>query len=153
MEIIKYSIEIENSLPVMVREETATYDTAAFSSPKEIADMLNTVFRLGNKAEEHVYLIGLNVKNQLVGVFEVSHGAVSMSQCNNREIFLRLLLCNAASFILAHNHPSGCEKPSNADIKVAEEVLHASQLMGVTFLDNLIVAKGAYFSFKENGRL
>ena len=56
---------------------------------------------------------------------------------------------NAAN-IVAHNHPSGDPTPSDDDIGFTTKIHEAGEVMGITMLDHLIVAKQGYFSFRDN---
>lgn len=151
MRITTYRTELdENKHNVLVKENSCNYPTCTFNNPQAAAEMLNDVFRLNKQAEEHLYMIALNTKGKLLGVFEISHGAVNYSVCNPREIFIRGLLCGASGIILAHNHPSGDITPSKEDIAIHKRIKEAGQLIGIELLDNIIVGDG-YLSFKANG--
>ena len=151
MRITTYRTEIsEDQHNILVKENSCNYPVEFLSSPQAISEMLNTVFRLNKQAEEYVYMIALNTKCKPLGVFEISHGAVSQSICNPREIFIKALLCGAAGIILAHNHPSGDVTPSKDDATVYQRIKEAGKIIGVDLLDNLVIGNG-YFSFKENG--
>lgn len=152
MRITIYRTELdENRHNVLVKEKAVNYTSESINSPQSVIDMLNTVFRLNRQAEEHVYMIALNTKGKVLGVFEISHGAVSQSFCGSREIFISALLCGASGIILAHNHPSGDVTPSKEDVRVYQRIKEAGELIGVNLLDNIIVGD-TYFSFTEQGK-
>jgi DNA repair protein RadC len=50
---------------------------------------------------------------------------------------------------MAHNHPSGCADPSTAERRVTGVMREATELVGLTLLDHLIVADTGYYSFRE----
>lgn len=54
-----------------------------------------------------------------------------------------------ASIILCHNHPSGSEKPSQADINMTENLKDACKLMDIPLLDHIIVGQNRYYSFAD----
>ena len=113
--------------------------------------MLNAIYHLCVKTKEYLYLIGLDAASVPVGIFEVSHGGIDSSFSNPREIFQRLLFCNAASFVLAHNHPSGSVRPSISDLDNFKRIHEASKIMGVSMVDFMIIGSlGCYHSFNEN---
>ena len=68
-----------------------------------------------------------------------------------REIVKAALAHNAASVILAHNHPSGHAEPSAADISMTRQLKDALALVGTTVLDHLVVAGSRIVSFAEKG--
>lgn len=152
MDITTYITELsQEGHNMLVKENSYAYAKDCLKNPLEVAEMLNTVFRLNKKAEEHGYMIAMNTKSKVLGVFEVSHGTVDLSIVNPREIFIRALLCGAQGIILAHNHPSGDVTPSEEDRAVYERIKKAGKLLGIQVHDNIIVGNG-YFSFAEIGK-
>ena len=82
-------------------------------------------------------MVALDTKSNILGVFELSHGSVNGSICNNREIFMKALICEASGIILAHNHPSGDVTPSEHDISTARNVAKAGKMIGAKLIDYL----------------
>ena len=123
MEIVKYGVEIADSkLNVLVKESAFDYGSEFLNKPSVIVDMLNAVFHVERQAEEHVWMLAMNNSCEVLGVFEVCHGSVSESNVHMREIFVRLCLCGATGFILAHNHPGNSLVASEPDIRLTERV-------------------------------
>jgi DNA repair protein RadC len=70
-----------------------------------------------------------------------------------REVVKQALAWNAASVILAHNHPSGVAEPSQADRWLTDQLKAALGLVDVKVLDHFIVAGREGLSFAERGWL
>lgn len=70
-----------------------------------------------------------------------------------REIVKAALFHNAASVILAHNHPSGSPEPSTADRSITQTLKQALALVDVRVLDHFVVAGTKLYSFAEKGLL
>jgi DNA repair protein RadC len=69
-------------------------------------------------------------------------------------VFKAAVLANAASLIIAHNHPSGDPTPSWADHEMLHRLAGAGALLGIRVLDYIIVGTGgAYWSAQEAGRM
>ena len=92
-------------------------------------------------------MLVLDIKNNVRGAFEVSRGGLNASIVHPREIFKRALLLNAASIILAHNHPSGDTTPSREDINITKRLVEGGKILGIEVLDHIIVGDN-YMSFK-----
>lgn len=151
MRITKYRTELdENRHNVLVKESATNYNTDNLNNPELIVNVLNDCFSMNRLAEEHLYLIALDTKNKAVGVFEVSHGTVNTTLVNPREIFIRLLLVGASSFVISHNHPSGDCTPSKEDVQITRRLKECADMMGIMLLDHIIVGDG-YSSLKESG--
>lgn len=149
MRITSYSVELNGKLSMLVKENAINYKTAKLNRADLIVDMMNEVFRLKYKAEEHLYLLTMDTKCNVVGVFLLSKGSVDRTIIAPRDIFVRLCLCGASRFVLIHNHPSGDTEPSKEDLQTSKRLEECSKLMGVDILDNIIVGDN-YYSFKEN---
>jgi len=68
-----------------------------------------------------------------------------------REVFNPAILTNTASIILAHNHPSGELQPSDADLRMHEQLTEAGKILGLRVLDHVIVTRKGHYSFQEAG--
>ena len=55
------------------------------------------------------------------------------------EIFREAFKVNADAIIVAHNHPSGDPTPSKADLQLTTTLQSAANLLGIKFLDHLIL--------------
>lgn len=123
------------------------------SLPKinSVEDILAQVVYLREKTREHLMTLFLNARNELISKKPMFIGTINASLIHPREIFQEALKQNACSVILAHNHPSGDNEPSEEDLGVTKRIIEAGKLMGVDVLDHIIIAKGkSPYSFKEN---
>lgn len=110
---------------------------------------------LGAVDREHLVVLLLDQKHQVIGLNTVSVGSLTASIAHPREILKPAILANAASFVLAHNHPSGVPTPSAEDRTLTRRLAAAGQLLGMALLDHVIVGDGTadYYSFAEHGEL
>lgn len=154
MRINIYALKLNSDrIVTIVKERGINYQDIELKMPNVVSDMLNNVFDANNLAEEHCWLIGTNSELKPLGMFEISHGSFNMSVMNPREIFTRLCLIGASSFILAHNHPSGNSIPSSEDIKTTKRIKEAGILMGINLLDHVVIGEDVNFSFCTSGLL
>jgi DNA repair protein RadC len=152
MRVTSYSVELKGKLSVLVKESAVNYDDVLLNNAHTIAEMMNAVYRLNQKAEEYVYILALDTKCNLVGVFLLTKGTADRSLVGPREIFVRLFLCGANCFVMVHNHPSGDPTPSTEDLNITKKIKECSNLIGVHFLDHIIVGD-TYCSLSEKGIL
>jgi len=64
----------------------------------------------------------LNRSNKVIGITTISTGGSAGMVTNIRIIFLIAIKGNATSIILAHNHPSGETKPSEAGSRITQKI-------------------------------
>jgi len=63
------------------------------------------------------------------------------------------ILANAASVIVAHNHPSGEQHPSEADISVTAKLKESGRILGIPLEDHVVIGRDAFTSFRQEGLL
>lgn len=123
-------------------------------TPKKVAEFFQKEFRMDDLAEEYVYILGVNQASRGLGVFELTHGTANRNMVSARDIFIKLCLTGATSFLLVHNHPGGSTFPSRGDMETTRLLANAGQLMDIPLIDHLILAHGgAYLSMREAGLL
>jgi len=100
---------------------------------------------------EEFKILLLNRGNRCIGISDISVGGSTACIVDPKQIFMVALKANACQIILAHNHPSGSLKPSNADIQITKKVLAGGSLLDIEVLDHLIVTKDGFYSFASEG--
>ena len=148
IQIAKYKLEL-------VKESNTRYDfeSKKVNSPEEAYLIAKEVFKMEVQCEEIFGVLTLDTKNNVIGVFEVSHGSLNSSIVHPREVFKRAILNNASSILLVHNHPSGETQPSHEDITLTNRLVEAGNILGVKIIDHIIIGENRYLSFKEENLL
>lgn len=124
---------------------------SVLTSPQQVRDYLRLT--LANLPHEVFVAVFLNAQNQVIVVEELFRGTLNQTSVYPREVVKRALACNAASVILAHNHPGGGVGASVADKALTQSLVDALRLIDVRVLDHFIVSPGASMSFAEQGLL
>ena len=109
--------------------------------------------QLAHLPYESFRVLFLDVRHCLISSEELFRGTLTHANVYPREVVRSALRHNAASVILAHNHPSGIAKPSPNDHELTELLCNALGLMEVRVVDHLIVAGRCFYSFAEHGEL
>lgn len=135
----------------LVKESSVTYNLEKpIVNPATAAEIINQVFDLENQPNEIFAILCLNTKNKVAGAHIISQGSLSASIVHPREVFKAAILNNAASIILAHNHPSGDPEPSREDIETTKRLVEAGEILGIRVLDHVIIGE-QYLSMKGEG--
>lgn len=103
--------------------------------------------------QEHFIILMLNTKNKIIKEETIAIGTLDSTIIHPREIFKDAIKESASSIILVHNHPSGDPAPSEDDIRITKELIHAGDILNMPVLDHIIIGKGKYWSWIENGKL
>jgi len=102
---------------------------------------------------EQFKVLLLNRANKAIGIFEASTGSVTGTVADPKLIFASAIKANACGLIIAHNHPSGNLKPSQADIDLTRKIREGGKLLEIPLLDHIIITTESYFSFADEGLL
>ena len=102
---------------------------------------------------EQFKVLLLNRANKVLGIYEVSTGGVSGTVADPKLVFAAAIKANASAMILAHNHPSGQVKPSQADIDLTKKLVGGGKLLEIPVLDHIIVTSEGYHSLADEGLL
>jgi len=111
------------------------------------------VAQLRDRPYEVFCCLFLDNRHRLIAFEEIFRGTIDSASVHPREVIRQALTHNAASVIVAHNHPSGAIEPSQADECVTRRLKDAVALVDVRLLDHFIVGDGHCFSFAEHGML
>lgn len=113
-------------------------------------DIIPYVQNYAIKSQEHFITVCLSGANEILNIKVNSVGTVNRTVVHPREIFTEAIRHKASAIIVCHNHPSGNCRPSPEDIETTKRLYEASQILGISLLDHIIINKTSYFSFMEN---
>ena len=102
---------------------------------------------------EDFWVITLGPSHHVLGLKKLFIGTVDSCFFHPRDLFRAILEKNASGFIVAHNHPSNCLTPSEEDIQVTLQIQKASYLIGVHFIDHIILCRKNFLSLASSGYL
>jgi DNA repair protein RadC len=123
----------------------------SLNSPQSVKQYLQLL--LANRAYESFAVLFLDVKNRLISLEELFRGTLTHTSVYPREVVKAALAHNAASIIIAHNHPSGAPEPSAADHTLTQALKQALGLVDIRILDHFVVAGRQVYSFAEHGQI
>lgn len=109
--------------------------------------------QLRDKPYEVFAVMFLDARHQLIAFKELFRGTINGASVSIREVIKEAMQYNAASLIVAHNHPSGIADPSAADKHLTQSLSEALSLVDVKLLDHIIVGESECRSFAEQGLL
>ena len=107
--------------------------------------------QIGDLPHEEFWVLYLNNHNKMMRSVCISKGGITGTVVDIRQIFNIALREQATSIILAHNHPSGNIKPSQADLNLTKKIAEAGKVLDIAVLDHLIITEKAYYSFRDEG--
>lgn len=121
------------------------------NSPEDVANLV--AGEMGTLDQEHLRVILLNTRNEVVATDEVYVGNVNSSVVRPAEVFRPAVRNNATGIIVVHNHPSGDPTPSQEDIEITRELAASGKMLGVEVLDHLVIGSGNRYVSMQESRL
>jgi len=144
-----------NEIKVSYCERLGVIDSAPLTNSGQVAQLLYQNWDKDTIGLQETFkVLLLNNANKVKGTYQASTGGLTGTLVDIRLLFAVALKTVSANLILAHNHPSGNQKPSNADEKLTKKIQRAAELFDIKVLDHLIILpNGKYFSFADNGMI
>ena len=129
----------------------APEERAAINCPEDVVNLLSA--EMSALDQEHLRVLLLNTRNEVMGVEEIYIGNVNSSVVRPAEVFRPGIRANATSIVAVHNHPSGDPTPSGADVSITRDLVEAGKLLGMELLDHLVIGSGQRFVSMKEARL
>lgn len=117
----------------------------------DVADLLR--LELGQGEQEAVHVFGLDARHRIRCRHIAAVGQVDRVQVSLADVFRPLVREGMAAVLVAHNHPSGEPLPSPQDRRLTVRMAQVGNLLGISLLDHVIVARDGYYSFSDAGVL
>lgn len=158
---LKYKIVHQE---LALKKYTTNVNSVHLKNSREIAALaMQLIDKDSIEIYESFYALFLNRRNAVISAAVISKGGVSGTVVDGKLIFTHALLCGASGIILMHNHPSGNNKPSEADIQLTRKIKEAARGLDISLLDHLILCPVSgvcepgndytFFSFADEGLL
>ncbi|AYO57578.1 hypothetical protein CO230_05255 [Chryseobacterium sp. 6424] len=108
---------------------------------------------LSDLRTEEFWAVFLNHNNRIITKSRLSSGGINQSVVDVRILFRSALEHCATGIIVAHNHPSGNQKPSPEDLRITKQISEGAKLLNIQLLDHLIITQNSYLSFADENLL
>ncbi|MGB4414908.1 MAG: DNA repair protein RadC [Paludibacter sp.] len=120
-------------------------------SSQDFFDLFESV--LIDLPHEEFWVALLDGANKLLEIKRLTQGG-SQQTVVDLPMLLKMALEKSASGIaVAHNHPSGQNHPSPEDNQITKRIKQGCEAIGIRFLDHIIIARGSYYSFADEGKM
>ncbi|MEX2555204.1 MAG: DNA repair protein RadC [Actinomycetota bacterium] len=122
-------------------------DRPQIMRPADAAALLGP--RMAHLEQERCVALLLDRKHRLLREVVVGIGGIAHAPMEPREVFAAALRePGVAAVLVAHNHPSGEATPSTEDRAVTRRLADGAALLGLEFLDHVIIASGGWSSIR-----
>lgn len=151
------AVGIDDSIALAV---TATLELArrrttqkgkSLTTPNDIFQMIRH-YAFDNY-QEKLIVVAFNGAQEVIFNKVITQGLLDRTVVHPREVFAEAIKRRASAIIIAHNHPSGCLEPSEADKEITQRLSLAGNILGVRLLDHLIFTEDGFYSFREHDEI
>ena len=132
-----------------LRKVETVYKKEKLLTPDESSRFIKQFYFDDIEIYESCFIVMLNRQNQTMGYAKISQGGIVGTVVDVRLVCKYAIESLCTSIIMAHNHPSGQLKPSEADIRLTKRIKEALAMFDIDLVDHLILTKDSYFSLRD----
>ncbi|MPZ49213.1 MAG: DNA repair protein RadC [Dehalococcoidia bacterium] len=118
-------------------------------NPQDVYGLIGA--EMGMLDQEHLRVVLLNTRNQVIAMPEVYRGNVGTSLVRMSEVMREAVRQNAPSMVLVHNHPSGDPSPSPDDVLLTKIAIEAGKVLDIEVMDHIVIGDHRWASLKQLG--
>ncbi len=146
------AISIMAALELGKRRKTSdVLERKQILSSKDLFELFEPL--LIDLVHEEFWIVFMNGANKVLSTHKLTQGGIQQTIVDVPLLLKMSLERLAQSIAVAHNHPSGQNKPSSEDENITRRIKQGCDAIGIRLLDHIIVARGKYYSFADDGKL
>ena len=134
-----------------IKKNQSEFPRQKISSSKNAEQFIRQFYGDDLDVYESFFLLLLNQANETVGYAKISQGGIAGTIVDVKIIAKYVVDTLSQAVVLAHNHPSGNIRPSQADETITTRIKATLNLFDCKVLDHIILTADNYFSFQDNG--
>jgi DNA repair protein RadC len=134
-----------------IKKNQSEFPRQKISSSKDAEQFIRQFYGDDLQVYESFFLLLLNQANETVGYAKISQGGIAGTIVDVKIIAKYVVDTLSQAVVLAHNHPSGNIRPSQADENITTRIKATLNLFDCKVLDHIILTADNYFSFQDNG--
>lgn len=129
-------------------KKLAKGEATKITNSRQAYEIFKPLFAEMQDTREEFRVMYLTRNNLVITTELIGIGGATATVVNIQGIFRTAILLNAQGLILAHNHPSGVNTPSEPDRKITLQIKEAAKFFDINLIDHLILGND-YFSFAD----
>ena len=146
------AITIRAALELGKRRKTSDFlERKQILSSRDLFEVFEPL--LIDLVHEEFWIVFMNGANKVLSTHKLTQGGIQQTIVDVPLLPKMSLERLAQSIAVAHNHPSGQNKPSSEDENITRRIKQGCDAIGIRLLDHIIVARGKYYSFADDGKL
>lgn len=152
-EDVKPTVLSETVSEYKLSKVKSEFERVKITSPTDSANFIRKFYSDDIGIFESSFILLLDRSNHTIGYAKISQGGIAGTVVDVRIIAKYAIDSLASAVVLAHNHPSGNLKPSQADEKLTKQVFEGLKILEVQLLDHIILTETDFYSFGNDGKI
>ena len=146
------AISIMASIELGKRRKMAeALERKQITSSQHLFDLFDPI--LSDLLHEEFWVALLSSANKVLEIKRLTQGGMRQTVVDIPMLLKMALEKSAPVIVVAHNHPSGQNRPSREDETITKRIQAGCTAIGITLLDHIIVAQKSYYSFCDEGKM
>lgn len=145
--------ETKNLSEITLKRKPTTFARQFISNSDHAAECIRQFYGDDLTLFESFFLLLIDRSNTTTGYVKISQGGIAGTYVDPKLIAKYAIESLASGIIIAHNHPSGNNKPSEADKSITKKIQDICKIIDVNLLDHVILTENSHFSFADQGLL
>jgi DNA repair protein RadC len=133
------------------RQLNQTDDRKKIKSSVDLYTVFDPIFI--DLPHEEFWLAILNGANRIICTHRLTQGGTRQTIVDLPMLLRYAITHSAVSVAVAHNHPTGENKPSGDDENITRRIQEGCKSVGIYLIDHIIISRANYYSFADNGKL
>jgi DNA repair protein RadC len=133
------------------RKMSDVLERKKISSSHDLYELFEPI--LIDLTHEEFWAVLMDGANKVLDIKRLTQGGMQQTVVDIPILLKLALEKSAVSIAVAHNHPSGQNHPSGEDDKITRRIKEGCSAIGIRFLDHIIIARGKYYSFSDQGKI
>lgn len=133
------------------RKTSEMLERKKITSSKDLFELFEP--QLIDLPHEEFWLGFLNGANKVIEIKRLTQGGSRQTVVDVAMLLKMALEKSAQAVVVAHNHPSGQNRPSHEDEIITKRIKTGCEAIGIALLDHIIIARGEYYSFADEGKM
>jgi len=133
------------------RKLSATLERKQITSSVHLFELFDPI--MCDLPHEEFWVALLNGANKVIEVKRLTQGGSRQTVVDIPMLLKMALEKSAQAVAVAHNHPSGQNRPSREDEEITRRIIKGCEAISIVFIDHIIIARGNYYSFADEGKI
>jgi len=134
-----------------LKKGNTEFEARKIAGSRSAAEYIRQFYSDDIEIYESFFILLLNRANVTIGYAKISQGGIVGTVVDVKILCKHVVDSLASNVIIAHNHPSGNLRPSDADKNITSKIKSALVYLDTQLVDHVILTADSHYSFADEG--